>query len=62
MTELARPHVVQDSLEDRYRAMAADEEQEREALEWIEEPGFRGRRRACLSPGAARQAFSVTGT
>jgi len=36
MTELARPHVVEDSLEDGYRAMAADEEHEREALEWVE--------------------------
>jgi hypothetical protein len=36
LAELARPHVVQDNLEAGYRAMAADEEQEREALEWIE--------------------------
>jgi hypothetical protein len=35
LTELARPHVVQDDLEAGYRAMA-DEEHEREALEWIE--------------------------
>ena len=36
LTELARPHVVQDALEDGYRQMAADEEREREAMEWIE--------------------------
>jgi hypothetical protein len=36
LTELARPHVVSDDLEAGYRAMAADEEHEREALEWIE--------------------------
>jgi len=36
LTELARPHVVQDHLEAGYRAMAADEEREREALEWVE--------------------------
>jgi len=36
LTELARPHVVQDALEEGYREMAADEEHEREAMEWIE--------------------------
>ena len=36
LTELARPHVVQDELEAGYRAMAADEEREQEAAEWIE--------------------------
>jgi len=36
LTELARPHVVQNDLEAGYRAMAADEEHEREAMEWIE--------------------------
>jgi hypothetical protein len=36
LSELARPHVVQDALEDGYRAMAADEEHEREAMAWIE--------------------------
>ena len=36
LTELARPHVVQDDLEAGYRAMAADEEREQEAAEWIE--------------------------
>jgi hypothetical protein len=36
LSDLARPHVVPDDLEEGYRAMAADEEHEREALEWIE--------------------------
>ena len=36
LTELARPHVVQSDLEAGYRAMAADEAHEREAMEWIE--------------------------
>jgi predicted CopG family antitoxin len=36
LTELARSHVVHDDLEAGYRAMAADEEHEREAMEWIE--------------------------
>jgi len=36
LNDLARPHVVQASLDEGYRAMAADEEQEREALEWSE--------------------------
>jgi predicted CopG family antitoxin len=36
LTELARPHVVQDDLEAGYQAMAADEQREREATEWIE--------------------------
>ena len=36
LSELARPHVVQDELEMGYRAMAADEERELEATEWIE--------------------------
>jgi hypothetical protein len=36
LTELARAHVVQDALDDGYREMAADEEREREAMEWIE--------------------------
>ena len=36
LTELARPHVVQDALEDSCREMAADEEHEREAMAWIE--------------------------
>jgi predicted CopG family antitoxin len=34
---LVRPHVLEDeALEAAYREMAADEEREREALEWIE--------------------------
>jgi predicted CopG family antitoxin len=33
---LARPHLIQPELEAAYRAMAADEEREREALEWSE--------------------------
>ncbi|MGH6944529.1 MAG: addiction module antitoxin [Geminicoccaceae bacterium] len=36
LTELARPHVVADAFEEGYRAMAADEEREREAAEWAE--------------------------
>ena len=36
LNELARPHVVQDALEEGYRAMAADEDREREATAWIE--------------------------
>ena len=34
--DLVRPHVLYDDLEAGYRAMAADEEYEAEALEWIE--------------------------
>jgi len=34
--DLARPHVTSDELSEGYRAMAADEEREREALEWSE--------------------------
>lgn len=33
---LLRPHVVSGDLEDAYRAMAADEAREREALAWAE--------------------------
>jgi len=36
LNDLARPHVVQDKLEEAYREMAADEEREREADEWTE--------------------------
>jgi hypothetical protein len=36
LNDLARPHVVEDAMEEGYRAMAADEEHEREATEWIE--------------------------
>ncbi len=40
LNELARPHVTYTDLEAGYRAMAADEEYEKEALEWSE--GFVG--------------------
>ena len=36
LNDLARPHVVDEDLEEGYRAMAADEAHEREAMEWIE--------------------------
>ena len=36
LNDLARPHVLDEELEEGYRAMAADEAHEREALEWIE--------------------------
>ena len=36
INELAKPHVIADALEEGYRAMAADEAREREAIEWIE--------------------------
>jgi hypothetical protein len=36
LNDLARPHVSVLDLEEGYKAMAADEEYEREALEWIE--------------------------
>ena len=36
LNDLARPHVVEDELDAAYREMAADEEREREALEWAE--------------------------
>lgn len=36
LNDLARPHVSELDLEDGYKAMAADEEYEREAMEWIE--------------------------
>jgi len=36
LSDLARPHVVEDDLEAGYKAMAADEEREKEAQEWIE--------------------------
>lgn len=36
LNDLARPHVLQDRLEEGYRAMAADEEREAQALEWSE--------------------------
>lgn len=37
LESLARPHVVDEYLEGEYRAMAADEVREAEALEWAEE-------------------------
>ncbi len=36
INELAKPHVVEDGLQEGYRAMAADEAREREAKEWVE--------------------------
>jgi predicted CopG family antitoxin len=36
LNDLARPHVLQRELAEGYRAMAADEECEREASEWVE--------------------------
>jgi hypothetical protein len=33
---LARPHVVQEALEDGYLAMAADQDRERETTAWLE--------------------------
>jgi hypothetical protein len=36
INELAKPHVVHDAFEEGYRAMAADEAREEEAMEWIE--------------------------
>lgn len=36
LNDLARPYVTQQDIEEGYRAMAADEEREREALEWAE--------------------------
>ena len=36
LNELAKPHVVDEGLEEGYRAMAADEERERDAIEWSE--------------------------
>ena len=36
LTDLARPHVTNADLTVGYEAMAADEEREREATEWIE--------------------------
>jgi predicted CopG family antitoxin len=36
LNDLARPHVLQRDLAEGYRAMAADEEREREATEWVE--------------------------
>jgi predicted CopG family antitoxin len=36
LNDLARPHVLLNDLAMGYRAMAADEEREREATEWVE--------------------------
>jgi hypothetical protein len=36
LSDLARPHVTAQGLEDAYTAMAADEAREKEALEWSE--------------------------
>lgn len=36
LNDLARPHVTRRQLAEAYRAMAADEEREREAAEWVE--------------------------
>lgn len=36
LNDLARPHVTGRHVEDGYRAMAADSEREREAVEWCE--------------------------
>lgn len=36
LNDLARPHVTRHDLTEAYRAMAADEEREREASEWVE--------------------------
>jgi len=36
LNDLARPHVLPDDLAEGYRAMAADEQRERDALEWSE--------------------------
>jgi predicted CopG family antitoxin len=36
LNDLARPHVTRRDLAEGYRAMAADEEREREAAEWVD--------------------------
>jgi predicted CopG family antitoxin len=36
LSDLARPHVTRRDLAEAYRAMAADEEREREAAEWVD--------------------------
>ena len=40
LNNLARPHVADTDLAEGYRAMAADEEREREAAEWVEAISF----------------------
>ena len=36
LNDLARPHVISREIVEGYRAMAADEERESEAVEWVE--------------------------
>jgi predicted CopG family antitoxin len=36
LNDLARPHVLRRDLAEGYRAMAADEAREQEAMEWVE--------------------------
>jgi predicted CopG family antitoxin len=36
LNDLARPHVISQEVVEGYRAMAADEQRESEALEWVE--------------------------
>jgi len=36
LNDLARPHVMPREIVEGYRAMAADEQREKEALEWVE--------------------------
>ncbi len=36
LNDLARPHVLPGDLAEGYKAMAADEERERDATEWVE--------------------------
>ncbi len=36
LSDLARPHVIDEALDDAYRAMSQDEAREDEALEWSE--------------------------
>ena len=44
LNNLARPHVTRQDLAEGYRAMAADEEREHEAEEWVEAVTGRYRR------------------
>ena len=36
LNDLARPHVLSRDLTEGYRAMAADEERERDAMDWVD--------------------------
>lgn len=36
LSDLARPHVIDEALDDAYRSMGEDEDRENEALEWSE--------------------------